>query len=240
MTGYNYDARDLQRRLAALGLYSGEIDGVVGPKTEAAIVAFKRGRGLRPRPYIGPLTWNALIGMTTSTSGRSDAAYQPPWLNELGKVIGLHEVRDNGALTAWLRSDGRTLGDPAALPWCGDAAETAMLRALPNEPVVPSTNDNPYWARHWQGFGKPCGRVLGAAVPMSRDGGGHIAFLIGVSLDGQAIRCRGGNQSNMISDAWFDADRALTYRWPVSYPESMQRPAPIMDAAGAILSANEG
>jgi hypothetical protein len=41
-----------------------------------------------------------------------------PWIEEGKKVFGLHEVRDNSKLKAWLRSDGQTLGDPKALPWC--------------------------------------------------------------------------------------------------------------------------
>lgn len=41
-----------------------------------------------------------------------------PWITEGKAVFGLHETRDNSKLKAWLRSDGKTLGDPAALPWC--------------------------------------------------------------------------------------------------------------------------
>ena len=230
-----YDVRDLQSRLQMLGYYRGRVDGIVGPKTEAAIIAFKVARGLRARAYVGPLTMAALVKASTALRPMDPPANQPPWLNELAAVLGWHEVRDNAALRAWLRTDGRALGDPAALPWCGDATETAILRALPSEPLVDDTRGNPYWARNWQTFGVPCGQVVGAAVPMVRQGGGHIAFLLGVSPDRRKIRCRGGNQSNMVSDAWFDTGAVLDYRWPRTWPAAFQTPAPVMDPGGAIL-----
>jgi hypothetical protein len=41
-----------------------------------------------------------------------------PWIAEGKKPFGWHETRDNAKLREWLRSDGKTLGDPKALPWC--------------------------------------------------------------------------------------------------------------------------
>jgi uncharacterized protein (TIGR02594 family) len=49
-----------------------------------------------------------------------------PWITEGKKVFGLHEIRNNAALKQWLRSDGKTLGDPKALPWCF-TGETEVL-----------------------------------------------------------------------------------------------------------------
>ena len=244
MSTFFYDVRELQMRLAKLGLYNGKIDGIAGPATDRAIVAFKRSKGLRARPFVGPKTWRALKSVTPDNLPKHQSRIQPPWLNELTKVHGLHEVRDNGALSAWLRSDGSTVGDPSKIAWCGDAMETAIRLALPEEPMQP-LKGNPYWARNWQHFGVPCGLVLGAMVPMTRGKGGHIATLVGVSRDRTKIRCRGGNQSNMINDRWFDArriyegGRIIDYRWPSTCPVDQQRAAPFMDDAGAILSTNE-
>ena len=54
------DWRAVQQRLRALGFDSGPIDGIRGPKTDAAITAFKKSIGFRARPYFGPLTEQAL------------------------------------------------------------------------------------------------------------------------------------------------------------------------------------
>ncbi len=45
----------IQDRLLELGFDLGPVYGIRGPRTDAAIVAFKRSVGLRPRPYLGPL-----------------------------------------------------------------------------------------------------------------------------------------------------------------------------------------
>lgn len=162
-----------------------------------------------------------------------------PWMVEIDKVMGLHETKDNKVLSAWLRSDGHTLGDPAKLPWCGDAVETAVRLGLPGERFPKVLEGNPYWARNWAQFGQPCGLVYGAIVSFVRGSSGHVAFLVGVSLDGKQLRIRGGNQSNMINDIWIDASRLLASRWPLSVPTSSQRPAPKLRFDGSELSRNE-
>lgn len=40
--------RELQNMLANLGFYSGKIDGIFGPNTEAAVIAFQKAQGLNP------------------------------------------------------------------------------------------------------------------------------------------------------------------------------------------------
>ncbi len=52
---------DLQRRLGAAGFSPGPVDGVFGPKTNAAVVAFQRARGLEVDGIVGPKTWGALL-----------------------------------------------------------------------------------------------------------------------------------------------------------------------------------
>ena len=51
---------DVQKRLAALGYNPGPADGVMGPKTKAAIVSFQRARGLVADGVMGPKTKAAL------------------------------------------------------------------------------------------------------------------------------------------------------------------------------------
>lgn len=247
MKPFSYDISGLQHRLKKLGLYHGEVDGLSGPLTDKAVVAFKQNNGLRARPYVGPKTWAMLAEASKfEIPPRLKQSFvMPPWVSELNKVLGLHETRDNKELREWLRSDGRTVGDPDRIAWCGDAAETCIHNSLPDEPVVEPLNGNPYWARNWQHFGVACGRVYGAMVPMVRGGGGHITTLVGVSQDGTKIMGRGGNQGDTIKDSWFDAEmiyeggRIIDYRWPLTYPVKFQFAPPVLSRNGAVISRNE-
>jgi peptidoglycan hydrolase-like protein with peptidoglycan-binding domain len=51
----------LQERLQTLGFYDGEIDGIFGAQTQAAVEAAQRNFGLDPDGVVGPATWGALL-----------------------------------------------------------------------------------------------------------------------------------------------------------------------------------
>lgn len=201
----------LQNRLRTLGFDPGPPDGIMGPHTESAIIAFKRSRGLKATSYVGPITMRALFTGSTEKAARPDSL---PWIAEARKVLGLHEVRDNSRLRKWLGSDGHALGDPAKLPWCGDFVETAIRLALPNEPIPA----NPYWALNWRKFGVPSAPTYGAVASISRNGGGHVGFIVG--QDGGRYFMLGGNQSNMASIVPVDKSRFVpeSFRWPATFP----------------------
>jgi uncharacterized protein (TIGR02594 family) len=234
-----YTTRQLQIALADRGFNPGPIDGIMGPKTEAAVVAFKRSVGLLARPYVGPITAGKLFNLAALPT-RPMAAV--PWVNELGKYMGWHEVRNNAELRKWLKSDGRTLGDPKRFPWCGDAIETAIKLTCRNEPWRGRVAANPYLARNWLTFGEPCERRYGAIVVAwrgRRNGtSGHVCVLIGYDPKRKRLRVRGGNQANRISDTWLSEHRVLGYRKPISYTKELP-PVPIMNSRGAVVSTNE-
>ena len=52
---------ELQRRLTDHGFEPGEIDGVFGEKTKAALTALQKASGLEPDGVCGPLTWRAIL-----------------------------------------------------------------------------------------------------------------------------------------------------------------------------------
>lgn len=73
--------RAIQQQLAIVGCYSGAIDGILGPKTDAAIVAFQSASGLAVDGEIGPNTQAALTkaaNANTKVCTGSPATTTPP------------------------------------------------------------------------------------------------------------------------------------------------------------------
>jgi hypothetical protein len=67
---------------------------------------------------------------------------------------------------------------------------------------------------------------------------GHIATVVGYDARNKRVRIRGGNQSNMVSDAWIDESRVLGYRRPKTYVGELP-PVPLMNSNGEVISHNE-
>ncbi|MBN1209210.1 MAG: peptidoglycan-binding protein [Myxococcaceae bacterium] len=54
--------RELQTLLKSKGFNPGGVDGVFGPKTKAAVLAFQRSQGIAVDGVVGPQTWGRLKG----------------------------------------------------------------------------------------------------------------------------------------------------------------------------------
>ena len=138
-----------------------------------------------------------------------------PWITKGKEVFGLHETKDNDKLKKWLKSDGKTLGDPKALPWCGDYVETCIVTTLPKETLPGPLGKNPYWAKNWLLLGQPVKPCYGAIAIFDRDGGGHVGFLVGEDATDWYVL--GGNQSNSVSITRIAKNRLVGTRWPSTY-----------------------
>ncbi len=227
----NKSNAEIQRALIALnhdlgaGGPSGRgDDGIWGGKSRTAIMAYQKFQGLRATGVADTETLRRLF------PGDPTPSSLPPWYIEMQRRKGLHETKNRSLLMAWLRSDGKTLGDPARLPWCGDAVETAIHLTLPNEPRLA----NPYMARNWMKFGRPLATpAIGAVLVFwrgARNGiSGHVGLYAGE--DAGALHVMGGNQSNAITVARLGRDRLLGIRWPQTYP---------LPSAGRFFGSAEG
>ena len=223
--------RAAQQRLLDLGYDPGPIDGEYGPRTSAAVRSFQFAAGVT-QPDGKPLKFPGSIGPSTLAALGIDGPrppVKPPWMAEGERVLGLHEDIDTQDLSSWLKADGRTLGDPRKLPWCGDFVETCVRLALPTEPIPA----NPYGARNWLDFGRPCGPALGAVAVfwrVAKNGWqGHVGFLAGENPAVGKVYVLGGNQSDRVSVVALSKSRLLGYRWPAGYPLAAVLPAPETD-----------
>ncbi len=122
------------------------------------------------------------------------------------------------ALLAWLRSAGSAV-DPARTPWCGDAVETALLRALPDA-AVPA---EPMASINWLKFGLELTTpAYGAILVFWREKPssykGHVGFYVGEDSTYFHVLC--GNQSNAITITRIAKSRLRKQgiRWPMEYP----------------------
>ncbi|MBE3639327.1 NlpC/P60 family protein [Mangrovicoccus algicola] len=232
-----------QRRLIAQGFNPGSPDGIWGRNTRAAVLAFQRGRGL---PVTGTLNAATVTMLRQPPGAAPGAAPEPagpgpdlldrfPWMALALRKLGLHEGRDNADLRKFLKSDGKTLGDPAQLPWCGDFVETCIAVTLPETPLP----GNPYLARNWLKFGHDVDPCFGSVLVFwrgSRSGiSGHVGFYY--SEDDDVFHVLGGNQSNKVSIASIRKDRLLGARLPLEagpYPRQV-----VASAADFKLTTNE-
>ncbi len=210
-----YNIKKYQTQLIKLGFLKDVADGVFGAKTKAAVVAFQKSKGVDADGIVGPRTWELLFPKQSKPPILKDT--RAPWVNELLKVRGLHEVQNYSALVKWLKSDGNTLGDPRKFPWCGDALATALKLALPSE-ELPS---NPYWVRNFAEWGLGVKPQYGAILVFQRGSGGHIGFYMGETKDYYLVL--GGNQGNAVTVSRVAKSRCIGVRWPKSYPQNNKK-----------------
>jgi uncharacterized protein (TIGR02594 family) len=70
------------------------------------------------------------------------------------------------------------------------------------------------WALDWANWGTRLpGPAVGAFAPMKRQGGGHIAIVVGRDQNNR-LMLLGGNQDDAVNIAPYKATRPLSFRWP--------------------------
>lgn len=220
--------RAVQAALAERGFAPGPIDGVYGPRTEAALIEFKKSIGFRARPYFGPLTEAALFERAVAP-----ASGEMGWMQEAVRIKGLHEARNVSQLKAWFDKSVAWI-DPREIPWCGAFVATAIRRWRPSEDIP----DNPLGARNWGSYGVEAAPGYGAVLTFyrgSRSGWqGHVGFYWGE--DDAAYHVLGGNQSNAVTVTRIAKTRLLKARMPSGVDAAPKRV--ILTRTGA-LSTNE-
>lgn len=113
--------------------------------------------------------------------------------------------------------------DDSRLAWCGGFV--AYCLQVTGYPIVKSYASARAWAAYGVGLTKPC---HGCIVVFSRDGGGHVGFVVGFAEDGRLL-VLGGNQGDAVNIRAFDPSRVLAYRMPAG---ARQEPVKTLAWAG--------
>jgi N-acetylmuramoyl-L-alanine amidase len=127
--------RDIQQRLSAAGL-SLAVDAAYGARTEDAVRAFQRQRGIRVDGICGPETWGALIESSFTLGDRLLFLRQPMLrgddvaeLQRRLNALGFHAGREDGILGPETEDAIRTFQRDAGLA-TDNVAGPATLAAL--------------------------------------------------------------------------------------------------------------
>lgn len=210
----NNSVKMIQQALIAKGFLPGEVDGIWGRKTNAAVKAFQATAGLDVDGIVGPKTSAALF-FEPGTPPVSIPHFLP-WLAEAENLVDTKEVlgdRDNPVILDWA-SDLEIHYNGDEVPWCGLFVAHCIGATMPDE-TLPA---NPLGARQWERFGTSTEPRLGAVMVFWREsphsGKGHVGFYTGENEDKSAFRILGGNQDNKVCFTWVGKNRFLKARWP--------------------------
>lgn len=229
----------IQRALKDKGFDPGEVDGIWGRRTIAALRAFQQANGLEVDGIVGPKVSSALLGQSAGDAGGGAASGSLlVWFEEARHQFGTKEKpgpASNPKLLEW--ADDLDLAYKSDdIPWCGLFVAHCIGSTLPGE-ILPS---NPLGARNWSSFGQKTDPRRGAVMVFWRENKngfkGHVAFYAGE--DDRAYHVLGGNQSDSVSIARVAKDRLVGARWPTTAAALDSKPVKL--AAGqSALSANE-
>ena len=150
--------RVLQRDLAAGGYPPGPIDGLYGPRTRHAVVAFQAAHGLQVDGVVGPRAWAALSepvlalgpGAGDQPAGESAVRSLQRRLasdgNSPGPLDGRYGVLTEGAVRRFQRQHGLPgtgIAGPATLALlAGPKPSVRRSIPLPQTPAPPATGSN--------------------------------------------------------------------------------------------------
>lgn len=150
------------------------------------------------------------------------------WITEARKLIGVSEVK--GAkhspeiLQMW-RDIKRGGIKNDETPWCAAFVGAMLERAGIKSSRFESAKSYLSWGTKLE---HP---VTGCIVVFTRDGGGHVGFVVGQDKAGD-LQVLGGNQGDAVNVRSFSRARVTGYRWPAGVPAPTD-PLPVLASAAA-------
>lgn len=213
-----YTVLELQRQLLLRGYNPGPLDGILGSKTESAIIAFKKSRGLRPRAFVGPVTENLLFNAGVKNVP-TDKGKIPPWMVIARSLEGTREIagrkHNPNILALWKMAKLPFTDDET--PWCAGFVGACLEQAGFRSTRSAAARSYERW-EYGTRLRKP---VAGCIVVFWRGKptgwSGHVGFVDSVDQQGRLI-VLGGNQGNAVNIKPFNKARVVGYFWPKAYP----------------------
>ena len=132
------------------------------------------------------------------------------WMIEAKKHIGLKEVSGkahNPTILSWLKSLGAWWSEDETA-WCG----TFIAHCL----KVAGVKYPKHWYRalDYVNYGSKLAKpAYGCVAIKTRQGGGHVCFVVGRDEKTRKLVCIGGNQSNMVCYALYAESEFQEFRW---------------------------
>ena len=148
------------------------------------------------------------------------------WLTEARKHIGLRETKGGKhhpeIVQFWKDIKRGGIKDDET-PWCA-----AFVGAMLERVGVKSTRFES--AKSYLDWGQLLALpVVGCIVIFTREGGGHVGFIVGRDTKGNLL-VLGGNQGDEVNIRSFPISRVTGYRWPIDRPIPKE-PLPTLSAA---------
>ena len=148
------------------------------------------------------------------------------WLAEARKHIGLKEIKGGKhhpeIVQFWKDIKRGGIKDDET-PWCA-----AFVGAMLERVGVKSTRFES--AKSYLDWGQLLALpVVGCIVIFTREGGGHVGFVVGRDTKGNLL-VLGGNQGDEVNIRSFPVSRVTGYRWPIDRPIPKE-PLPTLSAA---------
>lgn len=139
---------------------------------------------------------------------------KPPWLKIALDLIGTYEwegEEDNPVILKWAKDCGFKEYKHDSIPWCALFVNYALHMAG-------YRGTGTLWALDFAKYGtKLMGPAVGAIVSKRRQGGGHVAIVVGVSAFKHLI-CVGGNVNDQVMRQVIPVREVVSYNWPPGYP----------------------
>ena len=143
---------------------------------------------------------------------------EPSWIVEGRKYIGEKEIKgpEHNPLILQFWKDIKRGGiKDDETPWCAAYVGGVLERSGITSSRFESAASYLNWGVK---LDKP---AYGCVVVFSRDGGGHVGFVVGQQANGD-LMVLGGNQSDAVNIRAFSTSRVSGYRWPKDIPVDVQ------------------
>ena len=147
------------------------------------------------------------------TRGAIEQLCVPNWIKTALKEVGQKEIIGKNHNARVIEYHSTVMGAYTAdeIPWCGSFVNWVMLNHYEETVNIPER------AKSWMSFGETSIiPVVGSIAVKSRDGGGHVCFVIGKNKAGD-LYCVGGNQNNEVNIQLYKKEVFLDFRVPADY-----------------------